>query len=374
MHSVIPLTFPNEGIPSLRISTASACNHRCVFCQVDGDFASDHGRVQGDDLQFYKQAASRFFSLGVRHFTLTGGEPLLNPHITFLVAEHIRNLLKTLPADQLENGYLRINTNGTMISRYVEKLATYFDLVKVSLHTLREETYAAITKSPSPKRDFEAVLQGLNDLERRGVPVRLQSVIGRWNLAEVSELVSFCEQNRAIRELKLFDISEYSELWHGETPGAQLWRDCYVSLAGIERDFAAKYRFVGTAHSVGGYGNPMPVYETPKGLRVRFRRTDAGAFWGPACKQCPARSFCGDGHCNLEIGPNRLIKVCRPKEGIVFQPGQEAEAIAYFRETRFEQGGHRTAPPIGFSADCHGNSRKPHGQRGAAHVIAPPRR
>jgi MoaA/NifB/PqqE/SkfB family radical SAM enzyme len=210
----------------------------------------------------------------------------------------------------------------------------------------------------------------LKDLERLGIPVRLQSVIGRWNLAEVSELVSFCEQNRAIRELKLFDISEYSELWHGEMPGVQLWRDCYVSLAGIEQDFAAKYRFVGTGHSVGGYGNPMPVYETPKGLRVRFRRTDAGAFFGPGCKQCPARSFCGDGHCNLEIGPNRLIKVCRPKEGIVYQPGQEAEAIAYFSQTRFEDRWTRGIPSIRCRAELPGNGRKTRGDRSEDHLLA----
>jgi cyclic pyranopterin phosphate synthase len=174
-------------------------------------------------------------------------------------------------------------------------------------------------------------MQGISDLDSTPTRVRVHSVITRDNVNEVSELIALCEEHPCVVELKLFDVSQYSELWHGRTSGAKYWLEKYVSLGPIQERIASEYKFIGTAYSVGGYGSPMPVFETPSGLRIRVRRSDGGACYGSGCKECPAYASCGDGHCNLELGPNRLIKVCRPKEGRVFRIGQERQAVEYFR-------------------------------------------
>lgn len=340
MPDAISLYPQNNGIPSLRISTAAGCNHRCLFCQVDGDFASDYGQLSRDNLAIYFSTIDRCFQLGVRHFSLTGGEPLLHPYITFNVASHIRELIGTLPDNERAAGYLRLNTNGVFVSKYAETIAERFDLTKISLHTLRKDRYQHITGSLNVKRDFESIFDGIRALGRLHAKMRVHMVVGRFNVDEVPKVLSFCESSPGIIELKLFDVSEYSELWRGHEAGAEFWRKNYVDLAEIEDSISRSATLLGVAYSVGGYGNPMPVYQTALGLRIRIRRTNGGAFYGGACRGCHAYIFCGDGHCNLTIGPNRILKVCRPKEGRVFQLGEEANALVYFKTTMFRVNEH----------------------------------
>jgi len=177
----------------------------------------------------------------------------------------------------------------------------------------------------------------MEELERRGIPVRIQMVVSAINYDELSDMITFCEGYTNITELKLLDLSEYSESWRGGESGNSYWQRNYVSLGEVERELERANESVGTAWSVGGYGNPMNVYATASGLLIRLRRSDRGAFYGAECEACPAYSICGDGHCNLELGPNRLIKVCRSREGKVFALGQEHAAIEYFRTTTFLQ-------------------------------------
>jgi pyruvate-formate lyase-activating enzyme len=322
-------------IPSLRISTAEGCNHRCSFCQIDGDFASNHNGRSETWVNDVVQVSKRFFGLGVRHFSITGGEPLVNPHITFLVSEMLREMLDEAKAAGCSDCYLRINTNGVFVPRYIEQVAKFYDLVKISLHSLRLETYARITGSHSPAADLENTLKGIEELNRCGVAMRIQSVVTPDNQEELWQLVEFCQSFSSVLEFKLFDMSEYSLLWRGYVPGAPFWKHNFVSLEQFESELKVKGGlFVTTAQSVGGYGNPMPVYKL-KNLLIRLRRSDRGAYYRVACSECPAFNFCADGHCNLEIGPNSLIKVCRPKEGPVFRVGDEKKAIALFLETNF---------------------------------------
>lgn len=98
-----------------------------------------------------------------------------------------------------------------------------------------------------------------------------------------------------------------------------------------------KAKFQGNAYSVGGYGNPMPIYLLDK-LEIRLRRSvGTVGKYHPTCVGCSARFYCRDGTCNVEIGPDELIKVCKPKEGKIFKLGQEREALEYIKETRFEK-------------------------------------
>lgn len=322
-------------IPSLRVSTAEGCNHRCSFCQIDGDFASDHNGRSKTWTNDVIQSTKHFFDLGVRHFSITGGEPLANPHVTFLVSEMLRAMLDAEKDAGCADCYLRINTNGVFVLRYIEQVAKFYDLVKISLHSLRLETYTRITGSHSPAADLENTLKGIEELNRRGVAMRIQSVATPDNQGEIWQLVEFCQSLSSVREFKLFDVSEYSVLWRGYAPGAPFWKQNFVSLGQFEEELKAKdASFVITAQSVGGYGNPMPIYKLGN-LLVRLRRSDRGAHYRPECSACPAFSFCADGHCNMEIGPNSLIKVCRPKEGPVFHVGEEEKAIALFMATAF---------------------------------------
>lgn len=329
-----------KGIPSLRVSVSARCNLRCLHCQERGDFSTDVRQSLFDPGWVKKttHSISRFFKLGVRHFSITGGEPLCEPENTFRISALVRNLLIDVSATP-QNSYLRINTDGIRILEYLPQIMDYFDLVKISLNSLVPERYAAIGQiSINEAREYlKKVIAGIETLNKRGRDIRIQTVLTRINQEELWDIVQFASRFTSVVELKILDLSEYSHLWHNPEPAENYWRNSFVPLRKFQNQLKAKAIFKGSTSSIGGYGNPMPVYQLGK-LKIRLR-TSAGTVgqYHPTCKNCLARSYCRDGSCNIAIGPNELIKVCKPQEGRIFQLGQEEEALQYMRETRFDK-------------------------------------
>ena len=323
-------------VPSVRISTASGCNHRCSFCQTGGDYGSTAASVipiKDERHGMLIVTTMNFWDAGVRHFSITGGEPLTNPRVTFELSAALRMKLETWKQESgSDDCYLRLNTNGVFVKKYIDQVAKYYDLVKISLHSLNPKVYASITGSRSPETDLKATLEGITLLNERNVKVRLQAVATPENVDELWQLIELCQKFGNITDFKVFDISEYSELWRDHGDGSEFWQQNYVSLDKLEREVQERGgKLLYIAQSVGGYGNPMPIYQL-RGLRIRLRHSSRGAYYSDACKSCEAWKTCGDGHCNAEVGPNGVIKVCRPSEGITFRPGEEKKVITFFHQ------------------------------------------
>lgn len=338
----VPIETTGSCLPSLRISTALACNHRCSFCQTGGDYASVSIHANEESPTRLSESIQAFVDLGVRHFSFTGGEPLLKPDVTFSLAEMLARVLRHRDS-RSPDGYIRLNTNGALIANHVERIAESFDLVKVSLHSLDRKQYAAITGSRRPEADYAAVMCGIDQLHQLDVPIRVQHVVTTSTYPEVPEIIKFCEDHPGVCEVKLFDVSEYSELWRGHQDGHAFWRQAYQSLHDLEDGLWERYEFLGYVFSVGGFGNPMSLFRTDTGLIIRVRRSDVGASYSASCRHCSAYAFCRDGHCNLELGLNGVIKVCRPKEGKAFRMGEEEQAIRHIQRSEFSE---RSAYPL----------------------------
>src|SRR5262249_28267061 len=96
-------------LEALRISVTDRCNFRCTYCMPKAAFAH-HTFLPPDDLLTFdeiERLARIFVSHGVRKIRLTGGEPLLRPHLEDLVAR-----LARLP----ELSELALSTNGTLLA------------------------------------------------------------------------------------------------------------------------------------------------------------------------------------------------------------------------------------------------------------------
>jgi molybdenum cofactor biosynthesis enzyme MoaA len=327
-------------IPSVRISTAAGCNHRCSFCQTGGDYGSTAANIipiKDERNGTLIVTAFQFWDAGVRHFSLTGGEPLTNPRVTFELSSALRQKLDAWKAESGgDDCYLRLNTNGVFVKKYIDQVVKYYDLVKISLHSLKSDVYASITGSRTPAIDLEATLQGIALLNERGTKVRVQTVATPENVHELWQLIELCQRYENITDFKVFDISEYSELWRNHGDGSEFFNQNYVSLDSFEKEVRTRGgNLLYIAQSIGGYGNPMPIYQLGS-LRIRLRHSSRGAFYSDSCKNCTAWKTCGDGHCNAEVGPNGVIKVCRPSEGLTFRPGEEKKVIAFFQNVHFD--------------------------------------
>lgn len=107
-----------ESLPILALSVHSACNCRCVMCDI-WKANSEKREISSDDLSRHVDAIR---SLRVQRVMLTGGEPLLH-----------RNLWALCAALQSLQVRITLVTTGLLIDRHAPEIASCIDTVVISL-------------------------------------------------------------------------------------------------------------------------------------------------------------------------------------------------------------------------------------------------
>lgn len=148
----------------LRISLTDRCNLRCRYCMpAEGVPPRRHEEIlRYEEIVEIARAA---LALGIDTFKLTGGEPLVRREVPALVAA-----LKNLPGTR----QVTLTTNGLLLGAQLDALLSAgLDAVNVSLDTLDDEEYHALTR-----RDFpvDTVLDNLRRAARQ-LPVKVNAVL-----------------------------------------------------------------------------------------------------------------------------------------------------------------------------------------------------
>lgn len=135
---------------------------------------------------------------GVRRVRLTGGEPLLHPHVVPITAH-----LASVGLDDLA-----LTTNGTRLARLAQPLRRAgLHRVNVSLDTLDPARFARITRGGR----LATVLDGIDAALRVGFePLKLNAVVVRGeNDSEIESLVRWCWDRGIVpRLLEVMAIGE----------------------------------------------------------------------------------------------------------------------------------------------------------------------
>ena len=157
---------PVRVIPLATVYLTEACNSRCTSCSwwKTGE--------QHLTLDLARQAARELEAAGCGRVLLTGGEPLLHPRWLEI-------------ADQFDAFRRDLATNGLLVRRYLEEIASRFQTVYLSLDGSSAETYRAIRGVDA----VEIVIDAAAALQESGVEVLFRSTLQRANLHEVSGLV-----------------------------------------------------------------------------------------------------------------------------------------------------------------------------------------
>ena len=75
-----------RSITDLRVSITDRCNYKCVYCRTGNE-----GALYADlPLDDYLRMVRVLVSLGIEKIRITGGEPLLRPHLTDFVRELVQ--------------------------------------------------------------------------------------------------------------------------------------------------------------------------------------------------------------------------------------------------------------------------------------------
>lgn len=151
-----------RNIEYMRISITDRCNLRCKYCMPE-----DIETTSMDQLLTYEEICAVVESavkLGIVHFRITGGEPLVRKDCALLVKmiagiQGVQSVTMTSNGIQLTECARQLKENG-------------LKSVNVSLDTMDQEQFVRITG----KDMLAQVLQGIQAAKQAGLPVKINTV------------------------------------------------------------------------------------------------------------------------------------------------------------------------------------------------------
>lgn len=277
--------------PSLRIAVTEKCNLACQYCPKHGDsYSLKNPKLL--DLKSFQKITKIAYEEGIKSFTITGGEPLTKPEITFPLTKHINNFK--------DINYLKLNTNGVLIKRYAKEIQNAnFSEIKVDLNTLKAETFKYITLKEDKKKE---VLEGIEILKNFKIPIRIQIVLGKFNIKEIDKLLNFCRKEKL--SVKIFDLTYYE---NSKALDKDFWQKNYIPLEKVLKNDYQKWE---TKKALGGFGHSMKILQTQEGSKILIRDSNISSHYVAFCDTCPFYP-CQDGVCNITLSVDGRLKICR---------------------------------------------------------------
>jgi MoaA/NifB/PqqE/SkfB family radical SAM enzyme len=188
-----------ESLPILALSVHSACNCRCVMCDI-WKANSEKREISSDDLERHVEAIR---GLRVQRVMLTGGEPLLHRNLWALCS-------------RLQSLRIRITlvTTGLLIEHHAAEIAATVDTVVISLDGDRD-IHDAIRRV---KGGFDRIGRGVMALHAEFPTPRLiaRSVVQRENCASIDRTIQ-AAQAMGFDEVSFLAADVSSQAFNRET-------------------------------------------------------------------------------------------------------------------------------------------------------------
>lgn len=177
--------YPKKNLSSgtLRIILTTACNYKCIYCFNEGE-ANKEVRVQSiDKLKKIIHVAKEF---GINSIKLTGGEPLLYPHV--------EELLEFMQKENI--GYYDFTTNISLLTEdRINMLNKYkVSSLTLSLNTLEKDKYNYL----SGTNNYNLVMHNLsNVLEKFSGKLRINCIVfdENYKREDYLNILKLCKSN-----------------------------------------------------------------------------------------------------------------------------------------------------------------------------------
>jgi cyclic pyranopterin phosphate synthase len=259
-------------LKGLRISVTNRCNHRCIFCHMEGSPPAET-ELTAEMIEVIARAASQ---LGIEEYKITGGEPLIRKDILDIVG------ILTQYSDQVS-----MTANGSLLTEYAEGLAEKrIHHVNVSLHSLKKSVFDFVTRGR-----LEKVLAGIDAALENGIDVRLNVTLLKYNMSEIPGIIDYAgSRGMNVNIIDLMPIF-YN---NGGPPKVMVkyWRSIKGDMKLVEELIAEKAVSV-TRREL----HNRSVYIMPSGITV----TVIKGYMNPE----------GCAHCTrMRITPDGFVKTC----------------------------------------------------------------
>lgn len=162
------------------------CNLNCTYCE---DFGARRNHEFNDPSLDDAKKILRIIRDGMPNLWITGGEPLLSPHL-FALLTYARNELKFKS--------LSLISNGTLLSQHFDILPL-IDRLIISLDAVQP---AALNSVSVPTNQTERLLDTIRNVAKRQKADKfkliLNAVITPETLPDFDTLMDFCTENRIL--------------------------------------------------------------------------------------------------------------------------------------------------------------------------------
>ena len=198
-------------IDYMRISVIDSCNLNCYYCnpQDNNKNCQAINTLSVKKVLCIVRAATR---LGITHFRLTGGEPLLHPQIDEMVSQ-----IKKIPGVRS----VSLTTNAVLLAQHAKQLKEAgIDSINVSLDTIDASEYEHITKKPL----LHKVEHGIDAAIECGIRVKINVVLTPQT--DVVALTRYASKKGTdIRFIEMMPVGE------GHTNGVEPYKKVICTLS-----------------------------------------------------------------------------------------------------------------------------------------------
>ena len=276
----------NRSFKTLRVSLLDTCNLSCIYCTCgDDDIKQNYQASKSRSLQpadLVSLIRKLHTLLGLETIRLTGGEPLIYPHL-IKVIEGVRDL----------GVDLKLTTNGVLLEKMSRALkAAGITSINVSLDAIDEEVFNTISR----RNDVSRIIRGIDAAIGVGIEVKLNAVIMRGvNEDQVLPLADYAFQ-RNIR-LRFLEIMSMGHL-HGTDDSR------FYSQQALLDQLAARYEFQPLTRSKSSTAN---YWKTAEGHVFGIVANESQPFCND-CNRLRLDSFGNIYGCLSDNSPIRILE------------------------------------------------------------------
>ena len=223
---------------TLLVSLLTACNLGCVYCTETDDLGIEnkqrkHTVLSTEDLTTIIYQLHKV--LGLEVIRLTGGEPLLSPHIIPIIKQ----------VQRLGISKIKLTTNGFLLERLAKPLKEAgMQSINVSLDAVDEDVFFLMSRRNNVKR----VLNGIDAALDAGLEVKLNAVLMKGiNERQIIPLLDYAfERKITIRFLEVMSMGHL----HDKAERYLITKDDVLSTIAKQHDFVPLIR---SASSTANY-------------------------------------------------------------------------------------------------------------------------
>ncbi len=161
-----------EKLDIVSINFTASCNLQCPHCGPS-EFKPKNELSASD---FYP-ILNELSRMKVSQLNLTGGEVFLRPDFMLFFEKAAENF-----------NFISIETNGTLLTDDIlSRLSLYKDKIRVSVSV--DGAIAEAHERIRGTGSYQMTMQGLNLLKKFSIPTRVITVLNKWNIDQIPQMV-----------------------------------------------------------------------------------------------------------------------------------------------------------------------------------------